>query len=515
MPQAAAIDIFDRSEMAAARAYLLKRSAQMDIPLKSHDLTDLLHSGTGSTYQAYPTALRADGTYTLYFAADGSGVPLNGESVDQKADWLALIDVDESEVSLVPLKLFWDAVSRHQEFAASLRVEMANGWLAVTFNKAWARACIFAKTAVLGERKDAYGAFRARFLARHEDFVHLHLHSMYSLLDGASTIDGIAERVRRNGQPGVALTDHGFMFGTKKFYDACKKQSVKPLLGCEFYLVDDVGQRYRDAQGNDRRFEYHQTVIAMDQTGWENLCTLNTLACRDHFYYVPRIDKSLLFKHNEGLIVLTGCFKGIAAWHLQDHRYEEDVLDAAGNPTGQRRLVEPWHSRPWMRRDVEHVRQTIREYKAVFGDRLYGEMMPIDYDRYMAILPELGQVLDEEGVPRVATCDAHYELGEDAVLQHIMTKISTQKVDDLGSMKQERGCYFIRQRHEMEHPLIPDDALTRTCEIMERCNVSLDFDGYLFPHYDLTHDADWQAYQQARRSEGGDPQPHTLTPNHH
>jgi len=124
--------------------------------------------------------------------------------------------------------------------------------------------------------KGSYLAWRERKLATKEDFVHLHCHSEFSLLDGATAIDQVAMRAMLNGQPGIALTDHGYCFGSFKHWKACTDLGIKPLMGCEIYLVDDVNQKYVDDQGVTRRFEHHLTLIAMTQEGWANLCKMLT-----------------------------------------------------------------------------------------------------------------------------------------------------------------------------------------------------------------------------------------------
>ena len=164
------------------------------------------------------------------------------------------------------------------------------------------------------------------------------------MLDGASTIEGMVDQAVANGQPGLALTDHGFMFGTWKFYKECKKRGITPVLGCEFYLTDDVTKKYSH-EGKDRRFEYHQTVLAMNMTGYQNLCRLCTIACRDNFWYVPRIDHNTLFEYKEGLIVLSGCFKGPVAWHLQEF---EQPIDGTTLPH-------------WYRTDPDYSREIIED----------------------------------------------------------------------------------------------------------------------------------------------------------
>lgn len=332
--------------------------------------------------------------------------------------------------------------------------------------------------------KPDYITWREKKLVVQENFVNLHGHSEMSLLDGACAIDGVAKRAMLNGQPGIALTDHGNLFGAYKHWKACKELGIKGLMGVEAYVVDDLSQRYTTIDGIQRRFEYHQTLIAMNAQGWENLCKLMTLAARDHYYYVPRIDHNTLFQHNAGIICLSGCFKGPAAHYLQTRLLKE----------GETEL--PW----FLKRDPDRARSYVRAYKQAFGDRYYGELMNIDYEPYKLIVPELRNILREEGVPEVLTNDFHYERAEDSIIQAVLTRISNQKVDALGDSMRETGIYYIRSRAEMAAGAdwVTPDMMDRTVEVMGRCDLTFERKGYLFPHFDVTTDPDWAAFQTKR-----------------
>jgi len=334
-------------------------------------------------------------------------------------------------------------------------------------------------------KKGEFLAWRDRKMATKERFVHLHNHSMYSLLDGASTIEGIAEAALLTGQEAIALTDHGFMFGTFKHWKACTEAGIKPLMGVEAYVVDDLAKKYVTEDGQPRRWEYHQTLIAMNDEGWSNLCAIMTTACRDHFHYVPRIDHDLLFRHNAGIICLSGCFKGMAAHYLQRRQPRE----------GQ--TILPW----WLAYDPDRARRYVAGYKAAFGDRYYGEVMNIDFPQYNACIPELLDLFRSEGVPVVVTNDAHYEKAEDAIIQSILTRISAQKVDGLGERMQNKGIYCIRSKDEIKAGAAwaTDDMFERTCEVAVRCQLTFARDGYLFPPYRLEDDCDWAAFVAAGR----------------
>jgi hypothetical protein len=331
-----------------------------------------------------------------------------------------------------------------------------------------------------------YAEYRDAKMREPEGFVHLHNHSTYSLLDGCSEISAIAKRAYLNGQPGIALTDHGNVFGAYKHWAACKERGVKAIMGCEIYLVDDVGQKYVNNNGNTARFEHHLTLIAMNAAGWENLCKLLTIGGRDHYHYVPRIDFKMLAAHAEGLICCTGCFKGPVAHYLQDRPLRE----------GETKLN--W----WQVKSVDMAVERLNWLKGMFGDRLYGEVMNIDYAPYVACVPQLLDIFSSHKVPTVLTNDNHYEIAEDAEVQSIMTKVSSQKVDGLGENAQKQGVYFIRTLADMVGGAswVSKEMTDRTVEILDRCSLTFDRDGYVFPPFDVNSDPDWKRFEAAGKT---------------
>ncbi|MCL2641540.1 MAG: PHP domain-containing protein, partial [Phycisphaerales bacterium] len=334
--------------------------------------------------------------------------------------------------------------------------------------------------------------YRAEKLREPERFVHLHNHSSYSLLDGVSSIEGIAQCAYLNGQPGIALTDHGNCFGAFRHWKACKDRGIKALMGCEIYFVENVNERYTDDDGVVRRFEHHLTLIAQDAAGWANLSKMLTVAARDHYYYVPRVDWQLLQTYSEGIICLTGCVKGPVAHFLQTRLSKE----------GESKL--PW----WNQRNLDRVVANLARLQSIFGDRLYGECMNIDYSPYAKIVPELIEFLDHFDIPRVLTNDNHYETANDAELQAMLTRISNQKVDELGGRFQKQGLYYIRDANELTYPSAPPqswltpDMLERTVEVMDRCSLSFDRKGYLFPPFAVEEDPMWAQFLAVRGGQG-------------
>jgi len=479
-----------RAEIELSRAYLADALSEVVAAKLYANGPWLKNTASGMDYCTYLLAPAHPQTGMVKLLFDCHGNPYGGRG---NATWV-LHDPMQNKVFFISWAHFAEACTRlksHPQAYSGMLTLSPEGsdHMRMMVHLDWAIGNRFIHD--VGQLKGSYLEYREKKLARKEDFCHLHGHSEMSLLDGACAIEGLAKRAMLNGQPGIALTDHGNMFGAYKHWQACKEYGVKGLIGVETYLVDDVSKRYQDANGRDRRFEHHQTLIAMNQTGWENLCKLVTVAARDHYYYVPRIDHKMLFEHNKGIICLSGCFKGMAAHYLQTRQPRE----------GETEL--PW----FLKRDPDRARQHIRAYKQVFGDRYYGEVQNIDYAPYMAIVPELIQMLTDEGVPLVLTGDFHYECEEDAIVQSILARIATQKVDEfgggVGGGMREKGIYYIRSREEMVAGAawVTTDMLDRTVEVMDRCDLTFKRDGYLFPHYDVMQDVDWLAFCESRKGQ--------------
>jgi hypothetical protein len=476
MGQASEFQPFDAAEFALAAQFVAERlpkvSPSTPVSLEQ-DVTFRLRDG--SLAMVYPTSRTEDGT-TVLLLNPADNAPLHGTP----CSWLALLDIKASTLEMVSMAKLTAAIGAEQN--QFFTTTSNGGWTQVNMAHVWMRDRVVVKSFDLGAG-GSYTAYRAAAWVTSEKFVHLHVHSMYSVLDGQMTLDTIAQTAKDNGQPGVALTDHGNMFGTWKHYKACKKVGVKPILGIEAYLVDDVNARYTRPDGSETRFEYHQTLLAMNDVGWKNLCHLTSVAHRDHTHYVPRIDHNLLFQHNEGIICLTGCFKGMAAHYLQTRAVRE----------GETEL--PW----WLVRDPDRARGYLEAYQYHFGDRLYGECMRNDFTQYMQVVPELMEIFDSMGIPKVVTNDAHYATAEDASTQAMVAAIGGFSVGDgLGGTTQRRGAYYMKQRCEIEGDIYTGDMFDRTCEIMDRCDVNIDFKGYQFPKYDMTQDRDWAAFQSSR-----------------
>ena len=486
MSRAPVLEAFSEQEFKLSREYL-KGALAAPLGAKLVDSDDgkwLVNASSGSTYNTYLIGKPDPQLGMVRVVIDHSTLtPMHGKA---GASWLVLHNPHLNKAWVISWANFlrWvGEVSKNPQYQSALmRLRSEGTNLHILLNLDWAARVGLIRSA-LDLPKGEFLQWRDGKLAAKEDFCHLHNHSTYSLLDGVSTIDDIADQAVLNGQPGIALTDHGNVFGARKHWDACMERGIRPVSGIEMYMVDDVTQNYSH-NGTLRRFEYHQTILAMNETGWKNLSKLITIGGRDHFLYVPRIDHKLLLENSEGLIVLSGCFKGMVAHYLQTRPIKEGEIDLP----------------PWLRRDPDESRRIMRMYKAALGDRYYVEVMNIDYAPYMQIVPEILEMAHTEGVPLVLTNDCHYPRPEDAILQAAMSRISKTNVDGLGDAMMEKGVYYIRSKAEMQvgAPWATDEMCARSVEIMNRCNMSFERTEFLFPHYDLEKDCDWAAYQASK-----------------
>ena len=303
-----------------------------------------------------------------------------------------------------------------------------------------------------------------------EQFVHLHNHSEYSLLDGFSRLEQMANRAAELGMPAIALTDHGNVHGAIDFYQACKAQGVKPIIGVEGYVAP--GSRF-EKDSNDR-FPHHLTVLAQTQTGYRNLLKLVSAGHLEGFYYRPRMDREVLARHNEGLIVLSGCPSG-----------ELPKLIANGNNAEAARVVD------W--------------YREVFDGRYYLELMHHDgVDNLDVINRGLMRIAGETGVPVVATNDSHYVMQAHSPLQDVLTCIQTNSnVDDPKRLRMTDDSYYLKSAGEMaalwrETP----EATLNTLRIAESCEVEIDFGTTLLPHYPVPQGMTSMTYLRQLCAEG-------------
>lgn len=281
-------------------------------------------------------------------------------------------------------------------------------------------------------------------------FTHLHVHTEYSLLDGLCRIEPLVSRASELGMDSLAITDHGVMHGAIDFYKASASAGIKPIIGCEMYVARE-DHRGRDASEKN---PYHLTVLARNNQGYRNLLKLVTTAHLDGFYYKPRVDRGLLERHHEGLMVLSGCPSGEVPGLLAQGRIDDAAAAAA------------WH-------------------REVFGDYYLELMEHGGVDELPAINAGLMRLHSDTGIPVVATNDAHYVRKEEARLQDVLVCIHTNtNVNDPKRLKMEEDSYYLRSSEEMSalYPEVPE-AIANTRAIADRCDVTLDFDQLRLPRF--------------------------------
>ena len=293
-------------------------------------------------------------------------------------------------------------------------------------------------------------------------FVHLHVHSEYSLLDGACRIRGLVSRAKELGQNAVAITDHGVMYGVINFYKEAKANGIKPIIGCEVYVAPNsrFDKNGRDDRGN------HLILLCKNETGYKNLCMLVSLANTEGFYIKPRIDMELLERYSEGLICLSACLAGIIPQKIL-----EDDYSGAKN-------------------------EALR-FRDIFGEEsFFLELQDHGMDEQIRVNSGLVKLSKDTGIPLVATNDAHYLKREDAETHDILLCIQTGKtVNDEDRMRFETNEFYLKSEDEMralfaDHP----EAIENTNLIADMCNLDFEFNHYHLPEFKLPEGVSAQAY---------------------
>jgi len=287
-------------------------------------------------------------------------------------------------------------------------------------------------------------------------FVHLHLHTDYSMLDGACDVEKLVHRVKELGMPAVAMTDHGNIFGAVHFVNAAHKAGVKPIVGCELYVCKKEDHNIERTPPEGDTYN-HLLVLAENEEGYRNLTKITSEASLRGFYYKPRVSKKFLAEHSKGLIGLSGCLKGEVAERLMEDNYQA-AREAAGT------------------------------YRDIFGkENFFLEIQDQGLEREHHIHPGLFRLEKDLGLPLVATNDSHYLCEDDAHAQDVMVCIQTGKsIQEPNRMKFEGTGFYVKSHDEM-YRVFKDspDVLSRTLAIAERCSMRLEKVKNPFPHFDV------------------------------
>lgn len=272
-------------------------------------------------------------------------------------------------------------------------------------------------------------------------YIHLHNHSEYSLLDGFCKIPDLVEAAKNNNMPAIGLTDHGNMFGAIKFYKECNKNSIIPVIGCEFYLAPvnlEIKENY-----NSYKY-FHINLFAKNWTGYKNLIKLNTIAYKKGFYYKPRIDKNILNEYSEGLICTSSCILG-------------DIPQAL------------------LSKNFDEAEKLAEHYQSIFNDDFYIELNNHSLKDEINVLPDLVDLANKKGIPLVAANDVHYINKEDAAEHNILLKINTHSsISDIETLSFENDEFYFKTENEMVEIFkdIPE-SLSNTKDIVLKCKLEL------------------------------------------
>lgn len=290
-------------------------------------------------------------------------------------------------------------------------------------------------------------------------FVHLHTHSHYSLLDGLSRIDELVARVKELEMDAVALTDHGAMYGVIEFYQKAKKAGIKPIIGCETYVTENMyDKRPSGGSGKSNGNYYHLVLLAENNTGYKNLIKLVTAAHLEGFYYKPRVDKNLLRQHHEGLIALSACLGGEVSRALLSNQYEK-------------------------------AKKSALEYQEIFGaGNFFLEIQQhLKTDDQNLVTPKIVQLARELGIPLVATQDSHYLRPEDAHAHDVLLAVQTgSEVNDKDRLTLRNDDFSLLSPEKMSEKFAETpEAMENTAKIAERCNVELVLGKFVFPDFPL------------------------------
>ncbi|MDD3904961.1 MAG: DNA polymerase III subunit alpha [Candidatus Omnitrophica bacterium] len=308
---------------------------------------------------------------------------------------------------------------------------------------------------------------------QHSDFVHLHLHTQFSLLDGACQLDSLMQKIRDCRMGACAITDHGNMFGAIEFYTMAMKNGIKPIIGSEVYIAP--GSRFEKSSHGIHDASFHLLLLAKNETGYKNLMKLVSAGFLEGFYYRPRIDKEILAKHKDGLICMSACLKGEIPHLIHTNQ-------------------------------IEQARKTIDEYRSLFGkENFYLEIQDNLIPEQEKVNKELIKMGKEMGVGLVATNDIHYLEKEHARAHETLLCIQTQTtMDDPNRMRLQTDEFYFKTRDQMMRSFggVAPEAIKNTMVIAEKCNLELDFKHHHLPNYKVPEGKTREGYLRELVFEG-------------
>ena len=293
------------------------------------------------------------------------------------------------------------------------------------------------------------------------DFTHLHLHTEYSLLDGANKIKELASMLHDRGDQAAAITDHGNMFGAIDFYKTMKSKGIKPLIGIEAYVHN--GEQLDDKSTKQR---FHLILIAKNETGYKNLMYLSSMSYIEGFYYYPRINKKILKEHSEGIVCSSACLQGEVSWHL--NLSDRNVKFGA--------------------KGYERAKEVALEYKEIFGDDFYLEIMRHGIGDQRRIDDDILRIAQETGIKVIATNDTHYTFKERADAHEVFMCIAMNKtLDDPSRLRHSVHEFFVKSKEQMSELFLDiPEVIENTQEIVNKCNLEIKLGNPTPPNFKFT-----------------------------
>ena len=304
------------------------------------------------------------------------------------------------------------------------------------------------------------------------DFVHLHIHTHFSLLDGACRFDELLDLTEKYNMPACAITDHGNMFGVIEFYEKAKKRGINPIIGCEIYVAPE--SRFDKTSHGIKGASYHLVLLAKNMTGYRNLLEIVSIGYLEGFYYKPRVDKEILSRYNKGLIAMSACLKGKVAHFLLSDQWEE-------------------------------AKKSALEYRNIFGEEnFYLEIQDNQMEEQKKLNALMVKLSKETEIPLVATNDVHYLEKDDAKAHDALLCIQTQAtLADEGRMKFQSDKLYFKSPEEMKESFVDNpEAVTNSVKIAEKCHVELDFNELHLPHFQAPEGEDNDEFFDRLVSEG-------------